>query len=110
MEVTLAISEALGIFRVAKPLLSLRIHYPDLGTGPGFTTGTGTARLRIIRGFLLPGVSADLPSDPIVKPCLGQSELIFTKCIYKAGNIWGLCNYPISELWSSGPEMTSFEK
>jgi hypothetical protein len=55
MEVTLAIFKALDIFRVAEPLLSLRIHYPDLGTGPGFATGTGTARLRIVRGFLLPG-------------------------------------------------------
>jgi hypothetical protein len=50
MEVTLAISEGLDIC-VVEPLL---LHYPDLGIGPGFVAGTGTARLRIVQGFLLP--------------------------------------------------------
>ena len=51
MEVTVAISEELDIFWVVEPLL---LHCPDLGIGPGFAAGTGTARLRIVQGFLLP--------------------------------------------------------
>jgi hypothetical protein len=58
MEVTLAISEGLDIFCVVEPLLSLRLHCPDLGIGPGFATGTGTARLRTIQGFFTPTASA----------------------------------------------------
>ena len=46
MEVTLAVSEGLDIFCVVEPLL---LHCPDLGIGPGFAAGTGTARLRIVR-------------------------------------------------------------
>jgi hypothetical protein len=86
MEVTLAISEGLDIFCVVEPLLSLRLHCPDLGIGPGFAAGAGTARLRIVQGFFIPTASAlDLPSDPTVKPCLGQSELPSQNASIKLG-------------------------
>jgi hypothetical protein len=51
MEMTPAISEGLGILCVVEPLLSLRLHCPNLEIGPGFTVGTGTARLRTVQGF-----------------------------------------------------------